>query len=91
MNLKRLMKVKDEFNNSKCTYWTSGELSITSESRREFKQMLEDYAFQHPEERVDGVAFMRHKNGYDEPMYGFSIHDGIIVYEPRIGNAKFLR
>lgn len=79
-------------NGVNCSYYTneSSGVSIASDNRKEFKQMLEDYAAKHPAAKVGGVAFMRHKNGNEEIMYGFSMRDGVVIYEPRIGNKKFL-
>ena len=85
-------KSRKGLNGVKCSYYTneSSGVSIASDNRKEFKQMLEDYAAKHPTAKAGGVAFMRHKNGNEEIMYGFSIHDGVVIYEPRIGNKKFL-
>lgn len=79
-------------NGVNCSYYTneSSGVSITSDNRKEFKQMLKDYAAKHPDKKAGGVAFMRHKNGNEEIMYGFSMRDGVVVFEPRIGNKKYL-
>ena len=79
-------------NGVNCSYYTneSSGVSIKSDNRMEFKEMLKDYAAKHPAAKVGGVAFMRHKNGNEEIMYGFSMRDGVVVFEPRIGNKKYL-
>ena len=85
-------KSRKGLNGVKCSYYTneSSGVSIVSDNRKEFKQMLEDYAAKHPTVKAGGVAFMRHSNGNEEIMYGFSMRDGVVVFEPRIGNKKYL-
>ena len=85
-------KSRKGLNGVNCSYYTneSSGVSIVSDNRKEFKQMLKDYAAQHPDKNAGGVAFMRHKNGNEEIMYGFSMRDGVVVFEPRIGNKKYL-
>ena len=81
-------------NGVNCSYYTneSSGVSIKSDNRMEFKEMLKDYAAQHPDKKAGGVAFMRHKNGNEEIMYGFTMRgDGVVIFEPRIGNIKFLQ
>ena len=87
-------KSRKGLNGVKCSYYTneSSGVSIVSDNRKEFKQMLEDYAAKHPTVKAGGVAFMRHKNGNEEIMYGFTMRgDGVVIFEPRIGNIKFLQ
>ena len=87
-------KSRKGLNGVKCSYYTneSSGVSIESDNRMEFKKMLKDYAAQHPDKKAGGVAFMRHKNGNEEIMYGFTMRgDGVVIFEPRIGNIKFLQ
>ena len=88
----RIVNNRKGLNGVKCSYYTneSSGVSIASDNRKKFKQMLKDYAAKHPAAKVGGVAFMRHKNGNEEIMYGFSMRDGVVVFEPGIGNKKYL-
>ncbi|MBR6249765.1 MAG: hypothetical protein IKR17_01045 [Bacteroidales bacterium] len=91
LTAKRKKTVKKGLNGAKCSYHVSDNvLPICSNNRKEFKQMLYDYAEQHPTKKVGGCAIMTHSNGYVEVMYSFKIENGIVIFDPRVGNKKFL-